>query len=325
MTMDKDPLLSPQEVDALLNVMADGGADSRERNTQAFDLADQNRPLGSRLPMFSMIHERFARGLNATIDSMLRRQSRVEMAGASVVCFGDYQHSLATPAFINFIQIKPLRGTALVVLDARLVVALVDHFFGGSGQVDGGKSGGDFTPIEKRLAHLLLQRAFADLRQAWSSVLAVDFECVRTETQAEFANVLNPSEPMLLTTFAIQVEGTAGRFQIAIPSAMLEPVRRQLETTYPAEESAADSRWRQVLSEEIEGVRVHLSSTLTRTELPLSQVLALEAGDVIAIEMPDQVTLNVEGVPLFRGEYGAANGRNAVKLCSRVARPGIAK
>ena len=183
----------------------------------------------------------------------------------------------------------------------------------------------DFTPTEKRLAHLLLQRIFADLKQAWSTVLAIEFESVRTETQAEFADILNPSEPLMLSTFAIDVEGSTGQFQLVIPCAMLEPVRRQLETTYPAEDSPGDQRWLQVLSEEMEVVRVPLTSTLARVELPLSEVLALEVGDVIGIEMPEQVALNVEGIPLFRGEFGASNGKHAIKIQGRIARPGAVK
>jgi flagellar motor switch protein FliM len=42
--------------------------------------------------------------------------------------FSEYIHALPVPTSLNMIRVKPLRGTALLVMDARLVFMLVDHF-----------------------------------------------------------------------------------------------------------------------------------------------------------------------------------------------------
>src|SRR3546814_7366746 len=46
-----------------------------------------------------------------------------------VMKFGEYVHSLYVPTSLNLVKIKPLRGTALFILDAKLVFKLVDNFF----------------------------------------------------------------------------------------------------------------------------------------------------------------------------------------------------
>ena len=48
--------------------------------------------------------------------------------------FSEYTQNLHVPSSLNLIKLNPLRGTALLVLDATLVFAIVDNFFGGNGR-----------------------------------------------------------------------------------------------------------------------------------------------------------------------------------------------
>jgi flagellar motor switch protein FliM len=53
---------------------------------------------------------------------------------------------------------------------------------------------------------------------------------------------------------------------------------------------------------------------LGQTELTLRDVVGLKAGDVIPIDLPRNVTAKVQGVPIFRGQFGVSRGSYAVKL-----------
>jgi len=48
--------------------------------------------------------------------------------------------------------------------------------------------------------------------------------------------------------------------------------------------------------------------------MSLRQLTGLKVGDVLPIELPAQVPLCVENIPLFTGEFGIANGKNAIKI-----------
>jgi flagellar motor switch protein FliM len=48
--------------------------------------------------------------------------------------------------------------------------------------------------------------------------------------------------------------------------------------------------------------------------LPVKDVMELKAGDIIPFDMPDEVTLIAEDIPVFRGEYGMSNGNRAIKI-----------
>src|SRR5690606_4544121 len=61
-------------------------------------------------------------------------------------------------------------------------------------------------------------------------------------------------------------------------------------------------------------------ATLVETTMKLSDLMRIEAGDIIPIELPEYVTLCAEGVPLFRCRVGVSNGVNAVQILEAVKR-----
>ena len=128
--------LSQDEIDALLN-----GVDSGEVNTVpdrladgeavAYDLGSQDRIIRGRMPTLDMVNERFVRSLRISMFNMLRRSADINIVGVKMVKFSEYVRGLYMPTNLNLIQIKPLRGTGLFVIDPKLVFATVDNFFGG--------------------------------------------------------------------------------------------------------------------------------------------------------------------------------------------------
>ena len=47
---------------------------------------------------------------------------------------------------------------------------------------------------------------------------------------------------------------------------------------------------------------------------PLRQLLDLRPGDVIAVDLPEVLVAEVDGVPVLEGGYGVVNGQYALKV-----------
>ena len=75
-----------------------------------------------------------------------------------------------------------------------------------------------------------------------------------------------------------------------------------------------DERWPLALREQVRDLEVETSCELLRATMSLRQLTQLKAGDVIPVTLPRTLELCVEDVPLFRGSFGVANGRNAVRV-----------
>ena len=151
------------------------------------------------------------------------------IVGVETMKFSEYTHSLFVPTSLNLIRVKPLRGTALCIFEPRLVFTVVDNFFGGDGRLPTKIEGREFTPTEMRVIQLLLRQVFADLQEAWSPVLGLDFEYINSEVNPHFANIVSPSEivgksmgrPPAATTprFTASISSGKCRWQLLKPEA----------------------------------------------------------------------------------------------------------
>src|SRR5690349_17723880 len=134
-------LLSQDEIDALLDGVTGGSVATGEDEpppteaVQSYDFTQQDRIVRGRLPTLEMVNDRFARFFRLGVFNVLRKSCEVSVLGVKMVKFAEYVHSLAVPSNLNLVKIKPLRGTALVVFEPRLVFTVIDNFFGGDGRL----------------------------------------------------------------------------------------------------------------------------------------------------------------------------------------------
>ncbi|QOW20112.1 flagellar motor switch protein FliM [Lysobacter ciconiae] len=318
MSMD---LLSQEEIDALLHGVDSGAVDVEDAPPEAnearsYDFASQDRIVRGRLPTLEMINERFARTWRIGLFNLLRRSADLSVRGVDLMRFGEYMHSLQVPNNLNMVKMKPLRGTALVVFEPRLVFTVVDNFFGGNGKYHTRIEGREFTPTEMRVIQLLLKQTFADLVEAWAPVMPVEFEYLNSEVNPHFANIISPREYIVVSRFHVELEGGGGEFHVSIPYSMLEPIREQLDAGVQSDRGERDESWTRAMREQLQDAQVELSSSLAQRQITLRQLSQLKVGDVIPIDLPGSVVLNVEQTPLFSGEFGTHNGRNAIKVTS---------
>jgi flagellar motor switch protein FliM len=317
-------LLSQDEIDALLTGVDSGDVDTdvddpvAEGDAQAYDFTSQDRIVRGRMPTLEMINERMARNLRQSLFNLLRKSAVISVEGIQMVKFGEYVHTLLVPSNLNLIQMKPLKGAGLVVCNPKLVFSLVDCFFGGEGRFHNKIEGRDFTGTEMRVVRKFLDVVFNDLQEAWEPVLPVRFEYIDSEVNPQFANIVTPSEVVVVSTFHIDLEAGSGYMHVTLPYSMVEPIRDLLDAGVQSDVTERDERWAQILQQEIQSAIVNLSATLTHTRLSLRDVVNFKPGDIFPIELPQTVTARVNGVPVFRGAVGSSRGNVALKLVDHI-------
>ncbi|MFC4308528.1 flagellar motor switch protein FliM [Steroidobacter flavus] len=321
--MSGSDILNQDEIDALLH-----GVDSGAVKTEApiapgearnYDFSNQVRIVRGRMPTLEMINERFARLFRISLFNLLRRTPEVAVAPVKMLKFSEYVHSLHVPTNLNLVKIAPLRGTGLIVLDPKLVFTTVDNFFGGNGRY-AKIEGREFTATEQRIIHMLLKHVFADLKEAWSHVQRLDIEYVNSEINPHFANIVSPTEIVVITSFHVELDGGGGDIHITMPYAMIEPLRELLDAGVASDRVEHDERWVSALKEEIEDADVELTTLLGRSKLTMRQLMDLKAGDILPCDFNGRATIMAEDVPIFRGKFGVSNGQQAVQIEDRISR-----
>lgn len=315
-----DDILSQDEVDALLrgvtgepdadeSAMGDGDA-----GVKAYNLASQDRIVRGRMPTMEIINERFARNFRQGLFNFTRRTAEVSVGPVKLMKYAEFIRNLPVPTNLNLMHMNPLRGTCLLIFDPNFVFLVVDNLFGSDGRFHMRVEGRDFTPTEQRITKNLLSVATESLEKAWEPVYAVNFEYVRSEMNTQFANIANPSEVVVTTTLNIELGSVGGAFHICMPYAMIEPIRDQLYEGMQGERMEVDQRWVDFLSSQVQGTDIRLIADLGNTELTVRQLLAMKVGDVISLDMPENIRAHVEGIPVLECGYGIHNGQYALKV-----------
>ncbi len=316
-------LLSQDEIDVLLHGVEDddlpagGDDDSEGGDVQSYDITSQDRIVRGRMPTLEMINERFARYTRISLFNLLRRSSHVTAGGVQIMKFGEYVHTLFVPTSLNLVKMRPLRGSALFVLDAKLVFKLVDNFFGGDGR-HAKIEGREFTPTEIRIVQKVLEQVFVDLKEAWSTVLPLNFEYIGFEVNPSMANIVSPSEVVVVSTFHVELDGGGGDMHITIPYSMIEPVREELDSGVQSDVDDVDERWVRALRQDVMEANIPLNVKVVERQINLGEIMGLEAGDIIPVEMPEHVTLLANNVPTFKCKLGRSGENLALKIVEQV-------
>lgn len=317
-------LLSQDEIDALLHGVDDGDIDTDDdiddEGIRNYDLASQDRIVRGRMPTLEMINERFARYTRISLFNLLRRNADVSAGGVQIMKFGEYIHTLYVPTSLNIVKLRPLRGSGLFIFDAKLVFKLVDNFFGGDGR-HAKIEGREFTPTEIRVVHMVLEQVFIDMKEAWKAVYKIDFEYINSEVNPSMANIVSPSEVVVVSTFHIELDGGGGDLHLAIPYSTIEPIREILDAGVQSDIDDVDERWSTTIRKDLLEAHVPVNVTVLRDKISLRDVAKMKAGDIIPIDFPEFVTLSANKIPMFKAKLGQSNGVLAAKIEERIERP----
>ncbi|MBO9622036.1 MAG: flagellar motor switch protein FliM [Sphingomonas sp.] len=294
----------------------EAGEDRRARPRPA---ATHSPVLGARdanpfgdLATLQHLSARLARGLKPVFETMLRRELRAWAEPVSVQRFADYRAERGD----MLTAWQPLamgKARAQLVLDAALVLEMLDAFFGGEGEAPGALPS-EFTPAAEALVARLGAAVAAPVETAWEPVTRVGFAPALSANVAA-APDWGADEPVVVTRFGF-AEGTRSPAYVDLvyPMAGLKPHSGALAAKVKAATTEVEPQWRNALTRAVMQVRLPVRSVLAEPVLPLGQLLELKAGDVLPIDFGPEVPVMVAKRRLGTGQVGTANGRAAVRL-----------
>ncbi len=313
-----DQFLSQEEVDALLDgVTGDTAATSGEEapsGVRNYDLAKQERIVRGRMPTLEIVNERFARNMRLGLFNFMHRSPDISVGPAKVQKYSAFLRNIVVPTNINIMQVRPLRGSALLVCEPNLVFAVIDSMFGGSGKYQTRIEGRDFSPTEQRIIQRIVEVACEEYRKAWADIYPLELEYVRSEMHTQFANIATPSEIMVTTSFDVEIGEAGGVMHFCIPYATLEPIRDTLYSPVRADHYTSDRRWLNLLTQQIQSADVDLVAEFASATATVEQLLGLKPGDFIELDLQETVQAKVDNVPVFECRYGLSNNRYSIKI-----------
>ncbi|MDE7469354.1 MAG: flagellar motor switch protein FliM [Desulfovibrionaceae bacterium] len=313
--------LGQDEIDNLLKGLNSGEIETETDTPEeddavaVFNLANQDRIIRGRMPVLEIINDRFAKLCTNSLSNSMRKRIEFNPSSIDVVKFGDFMKTLAVPSSIHVFKMEPLRGNALMVIDAKLVFALVENFFGGSGSKPK-IEGREFTPIEQSIIVKVAHTILKNIEEAWFPVHELQLELVRSEINPQFASIVPPSEVVIIVSFEVELDSALGKFEICLPYPTIEPIRTKLHANFQTERLEVDHSWVARLKERIMETSLNIRVELGRTQITSNQLLKLKSGDIIMLntEVDSVLPIEIEGVAKFWGTPGVLRANKAMLI-----------
>lgn len=323
-------ILSPGEVDALLKGVGDNQVSVQSDIPEdvdgpvPYDLSSQEKVIRGRLPTLDIINQMFSRLFRNSFSGLMKKSADISAASTDSVKFGEFLRSLPVPSSLHVFRMEPLRGFGLMVVESKLVFALVDNFFGGVGNSDVNFARRDFSAIEVRMTKNVVLTALEDWEKAWKPVHPINVSYVRSEVNPQFAAIVPPTDTALVVVFDVEMENTSGTITICIPYSTIEPIVPKLKESFQSEKMEIDKIWVKRLHVELMETELEAAVELGTAAITPSEFMELHVGSVLMLgnDVSDPLLVKVEGVPKFRGFPGVSRGNKAVQITEIIERKG---
>ena len=231
-------ILSQDEVDALLKGVQSGEIETdvaREKllsGIRSYDFTSQERIIRGRMPGLEIANEKFARFLRNSISTMFMKFVDISIQSVEIIKFGEFMKAVPFPASINIFKMEPLKGYSLFILEAPLVFAFVEFFFGSSSARHVKSEGRAFTHIEQNIIKKIVTTALDDMSKAWNGISPIRPEFVSSEMSPQFVTIVTPSELVIKVEIHVEVEDFVGKLFLCIPYSMIEPVKEKMSQAF---------------------------------------------------------------------------------------------
>lgn len=315
-------ILSQEEVDALLRGIS-GGEIETEKDEYlepgaviTYDLTSQDRIIRGRMPTLEMTNEKYARTFRTTLSSILRKVISVTAVSADMIKFGEFLKTLPVPTSLHIFRMDPMRGNAIFVIESKIIFTLVDIIFGGTGTETFKIEGREFTAIENNLIKKIVLNALTDLEKCWKPLIDLTVSYQRAEINPQFAQIVAPTDVVVVMNFELEVEYTTGVISICIPYAMLEPIKEKLSAGFQSEQLEVDRGWSSRFKTNLVRAYVEVMVELGRVSISGKDIVNLKIGDVIPLDhyATDPLDVFIQGILKYQAYPGVFKGNQAVQI-----------
>ena len=320
--------LSQDEIDQLLTAISSGDIDTEDvapqqdpRKIKIYDFKRPDKFSKEQIRTVSIMHETFARLTTTSLSAQLRSLAQVHVASVDQLTYEEFIRSIPNPTTLAIINMDPLKGSAILEIDPAITFSIIDRLFGGQGE--GAKVTRDLTDIEQSVMEGIIVRILGNMRDAWTQVIDLRPRLGQIETNPQFAQIVPPTEMVVLVTLETKVGEVEGMMNFCIPYLTIEPIIGKLSAQYmySAIRRGTTTENLNTLRERLASISVDVVAEVGRMELTMREVLSLRLGDVIKltnVRMNDPMFLNVGNRRKFMCKPGLVGRKLAVQIVQKL-------
>jgi flagellar motor switch protein FliM len=246
----------------------------------------------------------------------------VHVASVDQLTYEEFIRSIPTPTTLAIINMDPLKGNAILEIDPAITFSIIDRLFGGTGI--GTKSQHELTDIETSVMEGIIVRILGNMREAWTTVIDLRPRLGQIDTNPQFAQIVPPTEMVVLVTLETKVGEVEGMMNFCIPYLTIEPIISKLSAQfwYSSVRRSATTENLNILKEKLSGVEVSMVAEIGQIQVSVGDVISLQTGDVIRLyntRIGDPYSLKVGNKKKFLCSPGVVGKKMAVQIIKKTA------
>lgn len=319
-------ILSQNEIDDLLAALSTGEVDvtdikeeKKEKKVRKYDFSRPDKFAKDQLRTLEIIHENFSRLLNNFLSGYLRTYIEVDVISVQSLIYTEFSNSISNPAILGIVEFGPFDGQIIVDVSSDIAYAMIERVLGGTGKNAVGKEARSLTEIEMTLLRNVLIKFINLLKEPWGNIVELRPKLENIETNAQFAQIVSPSESIALITFNLKIADQEGMINICIPHYVIEPILPSLSsrlwfaTSSRQEVTESD---REALKMGISHSNLAVKALVGKSSITVSELMNLQRGDIIMLNSMVNAPLDiiVENRVKFRGKPGAKKKNLAIMI-----------
>ncbi|MBN1409420.1 MAG: flagellar motor switch protein FliM [Spirochaetales bacterium] len=226
----------------------------------------------------SIMHETFSRLCTTSISAMLRCLAHMNVEMVDQTDYESFIRSMPLPTVLFIINMDPLKGSAIFEFSPNLADAMIDRVFGGRGRESGKKT--DLTDIEQSIMEGISLRILGNLKESYSTVLDLRPRLGQIETNPQFAQIVPPTEMVVVVTMNAKINDVAGTFRMCLPYLTLEPIMPMLTAQYWY---SSVRRKKSETCVKVQAMKTASSVYFEGENLSLEEISLLKKGSMVAV------------------------------------------
>lgn len=324
-------VLSQSQIDALLNSFSSEGSkafeeieeQAKEQKIKNYDFKMPKKFTKEQLKVIDGIFENYSRVLSSYLTGLMRVYCKVEVLQIEEQLYYEFNNALPDYVMMSMVNMgitddDVLETNCIMQVSNPIAYSMMDRLMGGGGGYV--EQNRDFSEIEIGLFSTVLSKMAGLLRDPWGTYIDINPSITTIETNARVMQSISPDEVVILVVLEMEIKDVKNTMTFCIPAMNLESIMakfgdRWSRTTKKLDPKREKER-RVSLLEAIKDSELRIDTVLCETKLDLFDVLTMQAGDIIPLNMPidSNVTVKIGNNIWFDGKLGIKNKKKAVKI-----------
>ncbi len=311
-----EEFLSQEEIDALLG--GEKKEEKEKRDIEPFDFSQIESVKKGSLPGLDLVYERWVKIFREEARKFIAQINMVTKEDIYITRFNSFMSKIPMPSAYVIFLMKPLKDSALLVLDSRLVFTVISVLFGGPAKPFK-VEGREFTKLEMKVVDDFINITLNTFEQTWESLYPVSIEMKSIELNPNLAKIVAGNEKVIVVEVMVDIDGYEAPMYFCFPHGMFLPIKEIIHSEFSVEE---DEEWRRKLIKKICALDVKLHLELCRKVYKVKDLLQWEEGTELelGVDKDEELLLYVENTPKFVCKLGKVKDKYAAMIKERTGR-----